>query len=143
MDNTGAFISSSIVIVFAALCLVFSQEVMRLLTKVSNKPLVMLLLALVLASWFVEEFEEWGRWLLLTCRVELENVFLKIAEFLPFGMSSLYLLRIAFLFVLACSPSWIFWLKEKYMKGNEKSWILFYVGAVLWILAVSTLIVQS
>ncbi len=143
MDNTAALLSFALIIVISAVFLAFSQEFIQMVRKIASKPAMMLLLPLVLASWLIEIYEQWGRWLLLWCRAHLHLIINRTAQLLPFQTGSLLLIRIVSLFLLACFPAWLFWFKAKYKGEIEPPVFVFYFGVMLWIVAVFLLLVQD
>ena len=132
----------SLVIFFLAILLIFSQEVTRFMKKLAAKPGMKLLLPLVLASWFIETWEEWGRWLLLWCQAEFQQISHTAAQLLPFQTGALHLIRILTLFVFACIPAAIFWVRVKYKRLYSLPLFSYYISLLLWIIAVFLLIVQ-
>ena len=136
-------ITFSLVMFFSAILLIFSQEVTRLTKKLAAKPGIKLLVPLVLASWFIETWEEWGRWLLLWCQAEIYQASHTVAQLLPFQTGAQHLIRILTLLILASLPAAIFWVRVKYKGLYDLPLFSYYIGALLWIIAVFLLIVQS
>ena len=126
----------TLVVFFAAIILIFSQELIRMAKKIMSKPGVKLLVPLALASWFIELYEDWGRWLLLWCRATFQILSQKAAELLPFQMGSLHLIRIAFLFLIGSFPAWMFWFQAKWKESYTLHPLAYYLGFVLWVIAV-------
>lgn len=128
----------ALVVLSASVFVFFSQEFVRLLTRLGAIPGVKLLVPLALASWLIEAFESWGLWLLLWCRALIDQVIYALISLLPFKMAALSLGRILFLFLLAGAPLWIahFRAKKKGIKqprffSQRFAMVLWVFGAIL------------
>lgn len=123
--------------------LIYSQELGRLYSKLIVVPGVKLFVPLLFVSWLIETYQDWARWLLLYSQAEIYNTMQMMARFLPFGSGSFYVIRIAFLFFLACCPVLIGWVKTKRRGLFELPESSYYVGTILWIIAVFLLTIGS
>lgn len=138
MDSTSSLVTVTTIVSLAAILLAFSQEFIRFTKKITSKPLICLLLSLLFFSCLVENYVQWIRNFLFVCGYELHLMIIKMAKILPFKTGSLHLISILLLFILACFPAWVFWLKVKIKdKGLFELPVFgFYLGAVLWIVGV-------
>ncbi len=142
MPDTALFLSLTIIVFISAIVLAFSQEFTRAVKKALAIPAVKLLIPLALASLLIELYEEWGRWLLLLWRADFHELTQKAAQLLPFQAGALQLSRVVALFILAGLPTWIFWLRAKRKGLYSLPMFSYYIGAMLWIIAVFLLIEQ-
>ena len=87
----------------------FSQECIRVCKKITSIPGAKLLLPLAFASWMLEEYEDWGGWLLVKFQAVLHQTIHFFSTLLPFEFErgKISLIRIIFLFLLACLPVWL------------------------------------
>lgn len=131
------------IILLIGFLFLYTQELMRLIRKVTSVPGVKLLLPLLFVSWLIETYEDWARWLLLYTRAKFHNTLQFIAECLPFQAGSLHVIRIAALFLLACIPAWILWYNNKRRVLHSLPMPYCYVSVVVWIVLVFLLTVQS
>ena len=131
------------IVFMSSIVLLYTQELLRLIRKLTAIPGVSLLVPLVFASWLIEANEDWGLWLLLYAQATFHNFILYTAERLPFQTGSLHLVRIVFLCLLACIPAWFFWLKNKRRGLYGFPVTSTYIGAFFWIIEAFLLIVQS
>ena len=140
-DST--LVTLALVIFFSSILVFFSQDVGRLLKLVFSIPGVKLLLPLALASWIINIYEDWGRWLLLWFQSGLHIFLNKLTILIPFEKGSMHLIRIVFLFCMASIPLWVYQLKSK-KKGHRipPTPFTYWLGLLLWILATVLLTVS-
>ena len=125
----------------------FSQECIRVCKKITSIPGAKLLLPLAFASWMLEEYEDWGGWLLVKFQAVLHQTIHFFSTLLPFEFErgKISLIRIIFLFLLACLPVWLpVWLHRlKAIRSGQRNpeTITYRVGLLLWIIAVIMLTV--
>lgn len=135
MDNTAMLLSFTIVVFFSAILLAFAHEFSLISQKVSSIFLVKLLLPLIVMSWLIERYEHFLNELLRLFQDDFNKIIQHTAAFLPFQTGSLYLIRVAYLIVIACFPVWMFWLNAKRKKKYGFPLFPYYLGTVLWIVA--------
>ena len=136
--------STTLVMIFfiSAVILVFAQEFGQFIRKLTEFTAIQLLVPLAFASLLIELNDDWVSWFLLYTQVKLNDLMQNIADILPFQTGSLYLIKILFLFFLACLPTSIFWLYTKRCKLDNMSVKSYYFSALLWILVALMLIMQ-
>ncbi len=125
----------AVTVFFGAILVFFSQEFVRLFKKIFSIPGVKLLLPLALASWLIEAYEDWGRWLLLRFQAASHQALHQLATLVPFEAGVISFMRIVYLFLLAGLPLWIYRLRAK-QKGQPRSqFITDRLSLALWIVA--------
>ena len=123
----------ALVVLSASIFVFFSQEFVRLLTRLGAIPGVKLLVPLALASWLIEAFESWGLWLLLWCRAFIDQVIHTLTSLFPFKMAAFTVGRILFLFILACGPIWVAHLRAQKKGIKQPQLFSQRAGMVLWV----------
>ncbi len=127
----------ALVVFGSSIAVFFSEELSGLLKKIGKFPGVKLLFPLLVASWLIEKYQDWGHWLLIQSQAMSYHFVEQLSHLAPFQMGSLPFSQILYLFVLAGLPVWIFWLIGKY-KGIDKDGprpLAYLVGVVLWLVA--------
>ncbi len=119
-----------------AIVLVFLDEFSRLTKKLIGLPGLTLLGPLLLASWLIELYGEWGNWLLVYIQFKMNHVFQSLSLLIPFRTGSLHLVRIVSLFSVACFPMILFNMMGKRKGIYATPVYLYYIGFICWIIAV-------
>ena len=133
-----------LVICLGAIFIIFSREFITFGKRIFSIPGVKLLLPLAIASLLIELHEEWGRWLLLRLQSVIHQFLHDIATLLPVKISSVFLVRIIYLFLLAMLPLcvYLFRARNKTRAHSRRlTYVLFSLG--IWIVAVILLTVVS
>ncbi len=130
------------IVFFASIFLIFSQEFIRSGKKIAAIPGVKLLVPLVMLSWLIEAYEDWGLWLLLWAQAVFHQCIQSMTDLLPFQSGGLHLVRIMTIFLLACLPSWVFWLRAKWKDSYKLQPCADYFGLAIWITVVFLLIIK-
>ena len=125
----------SLTIFLGAIFVFFSQEFVRFNKKVFSIPGVKLLLPLALASWLIEVYEDWGRWVLMRCQSLLHQVLSQIASILPFDKGALAVVHILYLFILAGLPLWSYLLWCQHTGRLHPKPFNYRLSLVLWAVA--------
>ena len=111
----------------------FSDEIKAAVKKAGAVPGVKLLVPLLVASWLIEKYQDWGYWLLILFQALSQRLIYRLTVIIPFHLDSIA--WIIYLFLLASLPVWVFWAMAK-RKGIDQPRPLSYkVGIVLWVLA--------
>ncbi len=132
-------VTIALVVVCSSIIAFFSQEFVRMFKKLFSIPGMKLFLPLAIASCLIEVYEDWGFWFLTSFQAAIEKMTHALAHLFPFETGSVLIIRILFLFVLACIPIIAYRLRAKF-KGNYAaphpyidllSLILWLVAAIL------------
>lgn len=118
-----------------AIFIFFSQEFLRIYKKILSIPGVKLLLPLILASWFIEVYEGWGRWLMIRCQSVLHQILYQLATMMPFETGAVSVIRILYLFILSGLPLWSYLLWCKYRGRAHPKPFDYHWGFILWVVA--------
>lgn len=132
----------ALVVFCSSIAVFFSDELSALLKKISKFPGVKLLIPLLFASWLIEKYQDWGRWLLIQVQALSFKLVETSSHIVSFQAGAVSFFRVLYLFVLAGLPVWFFWLMAKY-KGNTKKEprpLAYRVAVVLWLVAAFLLI---
>ena len=130
----------AVIVFLSSIVLIFSQEFARMIQKIAAIPGVKLFVPLALGSLIIEYYELWFLWFLTWCQAQLRDIMFIIASIMPFQFGAYQVIQITILFVLACLPAWFVWLMEKRKKMFTQVLSPYYVGHILWIIAVFLLI---
>ena len=133
-------VTLTIVVFCTSIIAFFSQELIGLYKKIMRTPGATLLAPLIVASWLIEVFEFWGRWLLLGVQAKFEYILTKIDSIIPFETGSMLLTRIVFLCVLACLPLWFSQLKRQRKESLESISFMYRLSLIVWIVTTVLLI---
>jgi hypothetical protein len=123
---------------FSIIFLAFLQEFTHFFKKIDHIPGIRLIGPLLIASFVIELYETQLYDFMLYGQVVLNQFLIFVGTQLPFETGVLTTLRIVFLFVLACLPSWVVWCLVKSM-GKKKycsSAMASGCGLVLWFIGV-------
>lgn len=130
----------ALIVFLSSIVLIFSQEFARMIQKIAAIPGVKLFVPLGFCSLIIEYYELWFVWFLTWCQAQLRDILSIIYFIMPFQLGASQVIQITILFVLACLPAWFVWLMEKRKKIFTLIISPYYVGYVLWIIAVFLLI---
>ena len=136
------FLTLTLIVVIASICMFFSQEFASLFNKIANIPGVKLLAPLVLASWVIERYENWVLWSLLKLKGWFHYVILELAKFLPFEMAAISVTHALHIFLLTILPMLVLHIVAK-TKPRYELWPHTYLlGMMTWITLVILLSVH-
>lgn len=123
--------------------LCFSKEFTALIKKIMSVPGLTILLPLLLASWVLELYEDWGLWLLVQAQLLLHEAIFQVSSWMPFGAKKVLFLRIIVLFLVAIIPLWFYQCKIKFSKQPMPipRATPYRIGFVFWIVATMLIVV--
>jgi hypothetical protein len=132
----------ALVILFSAVIVFFSNEFAGGLKKFFSLPGMKLFIPLILASWLIETYEDWGYWLLIKIQAAFHQTLHYLAQMMPFERGAAAFVQIMVLFLLGGVPLWLVFLRAK-QKGKRHPQLVgaYYFSLILWIVGVLLLIV--
>ena len=133
----------AIVVFCASIAAFFAQEFGRMFKKFFAIPGTKLLVPLVIASWIIEIYEEWGLWLLLRIQAWLHQFVHKLHALIPFEQGSLPFTKIVYLFFIASLPLLIAQLASIKKWRRKRVPHTYWLGLVLWVIAAILLTLSS
>ncbi len=136
-------VTLAIVVFCTSIAAFFAQEFGRVFKKMFAIPGVKLVVPLVMASWCIEIYEEWGLWLLLRIQGWLHQFVHQLHALIPFEQGSLPFTKIVYLFFVASLPIWIFQLANVRKWHRKRPPHTYWTGLVLWIIAAILLTLSS
>jgi len=136
-------VTIAVIVFCASIAAFFAQEFGRMFKKFFSIPGFKLLIPLIIASWLIEMYEEWGLWLLLRIQAWLHQFVHQLHRLVPFEQGSLPLTKIIYLFLVASLPIWIFRLATFRNWSRKHTPHTYWVGLVLWIIAAILLTLSS
>lgn len=130
------------VVLFSAVLVFFSNEFAQGLKKFFSIPGMKLLIPLILASWLLETYEDWGYWLLIKIQAAFHQMLHYLVQMMPFERGAAAFVQIIVLFLLGGLPLWLVFLRAKH-KGKRYPQLegVYYFSLIVWIVAVLLLIV--
>ncbi len=102
-----------------------------------------MIVPLLIASWVIIIYEEWGHWLLIHCQLALYELVHQIHALVPFENGSLHFAKIIYLFLVASLPMWISELSALRKAESETQTPRYWIGLVLWVFAAVLLTLSS
>lgn len=138
-EESNMLITIALLVLCSSIVVFFSQEFIGLFKKIFSIPGVKLLFPLILASWLIEVYEDWGYWLLLKCQALLHQFVYQLTTLLPFETAAISVTRIIFLFLFASLPIWFFHLRAKQTKRRHPQPSILWLSLTLWIVAATLL----
>lgn len=136
-------VTIALIVFLASIAAFFAQEFGRMFKKLFAIPGTKLLLPLLLASWLIVVYEEWGRWLLLRLQVALHSLVHRLHILVPFEKGSLPFAKVMYLFLIATLPIWFSELAALRKGRRKRQPPTYWVGIVLWIIAAILLTLSS
>lgn len=136
-------VTLAIVVFCASIAAFFAQEFGSMFKRFFAIPGMKLLFPLVVASWFIEIYEEWGLWLLLRIQAWLHQFVHKLHVLIPFEQGSLHFTKIVYLFFVACLPLLISQLASIKKWRRNRVPHTYWLGLVLWVIAAILLTLSS
>ncbi len=133
----------ALVVFCASIAAFFAQEFGRMFKRFFAIPGVKLLVPLIVASWFIEIYEEWGLWLLLRIQVWLHQFVYKLHALIPFEKGSLPFTKIVYLCFVASLPLLISQLASIKKWRRKRPPQTYWLGLVLWVIAAILLTLSS
>jgi hypothetical protein len=130
-----------LVVLWVGFLICFSQEFLNLIRKVMSVPGFKVTLPLLLASWVISLYEDWGQWLILKVQILLHQFIYQLSTLMPFETRNVLFLRIVFLFLLAGTPLWYSRCRIKFSKRRLAASSMYKLGLFLWIVAAMLIVV--
>jgi hypothetical protein len=131
----------ALVVLLASCVAFFSKELMNVGNKIHAIPGLKLLLPLLLASLFIELFEDWARLLFFWSQTLVHRFLAAIAAVLPFKSWNIAIVHIAALFIFSCSPLWLRKYRERRTGQRRPPDATHRLAAILWVVASILLLV--
>ncbi len=136
-------VTIALIVFLASIAAFFAQEFGRMFKKLFAIPGMKLLLPLVLASWLIIVYEEWGLWLLLRVQGALHSLIHRLHALVPFENGSLPFAKVIYLFLMASLPVWCFELAALRRGRRKRQPPTYWIGLILWIIAAILLTLSS
>ena len=136
-------VTIALITFFASIAAFFAQEFGRMFKKLFAIPGMKLLLPLILASWVIIVYEEWGLWLLLRTHIATHQLIHRLHALVPFEQGSLPFTKVIFLFLMATLPIWFFELAALRKGRRKRIPRTYWIGWVLWVIAAILLTLSS
>lgn len=128
-------VTIALIVFLSSIAAFFAQEFGRMLKKFFSIPGMKLFVPLLLASWLIVVYEEWGRWLLFRSQTALHHLVLRMHALVPYETGSLHAAKIFYLFLVATLPIWIFELAALRKGSRKRQPPTYWIGLVLWLIA--------
>lgn len=134
------YLTLALVVFFAAILVLFSQEFIRLFKRIFAVKGAKLLLPLAFASWFVYTFDYWGLWGIYYYREFLQTLVAFLMDLMPFHVGANAIATIILLTFISVAP--VFLIKFILWKKHYKHYQYPYLTSTLiWLISAVLLLV--
>ena len=135
-------VTLAIVVILSSIVVAFVDEFVVFFKYIFSITGMLLLLPLLLASLFIEIYDEWGSWILLSFQNGVHHMVDGVLRFIPFQFGAMFIVYVLYLLLVTAVPFIIFQCVFKSRMKRTPSPFVHYIAMVLWCFSALMLVVM-